>query len=26
LPPAAAQQGPLARLKAETPVLLANPW
>jgi hypothetical protein len=24
LPPAAAQQGPLAQLKAETPVLLAN--
>jgi hypothetical protein len=26
LPPAAAQQGPVAQIKAETPVLLANLW
>jgi hypothetical protein len=25
-PPAAAQQGPLAQIKAKTPVLLANQW
>jgi hypothetical protein len=26
LPPAAAQQGPIAQIKAKAPVLLANQW